>query len=139
MRMVGPMTRMMSDNLRRLTGEPSFPEGWPELWIRLMQSDPALSSADVLRALDLLSRTRERFATVRPESRGSREIADQMAFFHEQVAFDLCREDKRIAVRVFGRAVTNAPGHALRNLPRFAARLVFGEPSVRLWRALAHR
>jgi glycosyltransferase involved in cell wall biosynthesis len=139
LQMIGPVTRMMSDNLRRLTGQRSFPDGWPAMWIRLMQSDPTLGVTDALRALDLLSRTRERFAAVRPESRHSREIADHMAFFHEQAAFHLCRDDKRAALRVFARGLAHAPAHAVRNLPRFVVRLVFGEPSVRLWRMLAHR
>lgn len=139
LRMVPTVARVTSDNIRRLTRQESLPDGWPEIWVRLIYSDPYLRSDDALRALDLLAETRARFAEVRPESRHSREIADQVAFLCEHAAFDLCRQDKRAAVRVFARAAASSPAHALRDLPRFVARLVLGDTSVRLWRQLVDR
>ena len=139
LRMLGHMTRVLRDNVRRLTGEEPPADGALESWIRTINSDPELTAAEIGRALALIRATRRRFAAVRPESRRNREIADQVAFFHEHAAFALCRVDRRAALRVFVRAVASSPLHAARDLPRFAARLCLGEMPVRLWRELAHR
>jgi glycosyltransferase involved in cell wall biosynthesis len=133
------VARAMGANIRRLTRQPSLPDGWPEIWVRLMYLDPHLPAAEAMRAFDLLAETRARFAEVRPESRDSREIADQVAFFGEHAAFHLCGTDRRAALRVFARAAASSLSHAARDLPRFGTRFLLGEAPVRLWRQVAHR
>jgi hypothetical protein len=139
LRMVPLVARVLRDNIRRLTGQSSFPDDWPEIWVRLIYSDPDLRSADIVRALDLLVATRVRFAEVRPDSRDCPEIAEQVAAFCEHAAFDLCGKDRRAAVRVFARAAASSAAHAARDLPRFGTRWLLGEAPVRLWRRVVNR
>ena len=139
LRMVPMVTRVLSDNIRRLTGQTALPDGWPEIWVRLIYSDPHLPAGDVLRALDLLAKTRARFAEVRPESRQSQEIADQVAFLCGHAAFHLARRCRWAALRAFSRATASSPARAVRDLPRLTARLLFGDGPIRLWRQVVHR
>jgi len=137
--MVPYMAEVAARNIRRLIGDGPFPDGWPELWTRLICGDPDLAPADAVRALELLADTRARFADVRPSSRDNREIAAQVAFFCRQTAFNTCRRDRRLAAPLFGRATAQAPAHALRDAGRFAARFVLGDSGVRMWRRWAYR